>query len=274
MAEEDVKDGKSSNPDDLEDPKGKGAGQSDDTDDDANGDASKKSKTPQNIPYSRFKQVNDEAKHSKAVVDWYRENVGDPNDVLEFKKWKAEQTKRAKEDADDGNISQDKLAQFKKLMRAADPEYAEFLESQKRTQEQRSEAQFDEAEDLIRDLTKDSGFPEDEAIVSRIATHIMDEIRSDEKLLRSWQAGHTATVIKKAYSRYMDDFVGKIRTEKPDNGKSAIAEKRGIKNLPMLLKGGSSSAPAVPKRDKDDKGLTKKAHKSAWEYIQSLAQQQ
>jgi hypothetical protein len=272
MADEDVN-GNPSNPEDEleEDAKGKGADQSDDTDADSE-NSSKKSKPPSNIPYSRFKQVNDEAKQSKSVVDWYRQNVGDPDDVLEFKKWKAEQTKRVKEDADNGDLSQDKLAQFKKLMRAADPEYAEFLENQKFTQEQRSEAQFDEAEDLIRDLSKDSGFPEDESVISRIAAHIMDEVKSDEKLLRAWQAGHTASVIKKAYNRYMEDFVGKIRT-KPDNGKAIIAEKRGIKNLPMLPKGGSSSAPSVPKRDKDDKGLTKKAHKSAWDYIQSLTQQ-
>jgi hypothetical protein len=271
MSNEDVnKSGNSSDQDESQlngEANGQGAGQSDDTD--SNG----KSKTPpKDIPYSRFKEVNDKAKQAENVVAWYRENIGDPKDVLEFQKWKKGQTDRAKQDAAEGNLSPEKLKQFRDLMRAADPEYKEFLDNQRMTQEQRSEAQFDEAEELIRDLAKEGGFPEDEAIVARVATHVMDEIKSDEKLLRAWQSGNTASVIKKAYTRYIEDFVGKIRP-KSDNGKSAIAAKRDLKGLPSLPRGGSSAGPTIPKRDPNDKGITKNAHKSAWALIEEMKAQ-
>lgn len=237
-----------------------GAGQGDDT---PNGDSGK---TPQSIPYSRFKEVNDQAKQAKQIVDWYRQNIGNPDDVLEYRKWKQETIAKAKQDEAKGDISPDKLAQVKKLMRTADPEYAQFLEERKASEQERVEAQLDEAEETIRDLAKTAGFPQDEKVVARIAAHIMAEIDADDQLSRLWRSGKTSC-LKKAFDRYMEDYVGPIR-KSVDKQKGDLADKRRISRLPSLPSGGSASTSKPPQRKAEDRGINKNTHEDAWAVLQ------
>jgi hypothetical protein len=267
MAEQDVKQngGQSDTDEDLQDKSHK-AGASSDIE---AGDESE-NKPPRDIPYSRFKEVNDEAKESKQIVDWYRKNIGDPNDVVEFQKWKQAQLARAKEDAEDGEISPAKLAAIKKLMRAADPEYAEFLERQKTSDKERLEAQFDDAEDQIRELAKTAGLPQDEKIITRVGRHIMEEINSDPKLLRQWQTGNLSC-IKRAFTRYQEEYLAPMRktAAKPTND---LADKRRIARLPSLPSGGSASTSRAPERKPEDRGINKQTHEDAWAVVQSHLQ--
>jgi hypothetical protein len=261
MAQEDVNNqGASSTPDSSDDENRKAADGSDIPDGD-------KSKAPRDIPYSRFKEVNDKAQKSQEVVDWYRKNIGDPDDVIAFRQWKNSQVEKAKEAQQDGEISAEKLAAIRKLMRDADPEYKAMLEERKLHEKERIEAQFDDAEDQIRDLTKAAGIPQDEKIISRIAAHIMDEIRSDEKLMRMWQTGNMKC-IEKAWKQYDTDYLSAMRkvTGKAQND---LADKRRISRLPSLPSGGSPATSKAPERKADDKGINKQTHEDAWAVVQA-----
>jgi hypothetical protein len=260
--EEDVKNTEQSSgsENDLSGKPNDGAGQGADTSDGAAG------KTPQSIPYSRFKEVNDEAKQAKQVVDWYRQNIGDPDDVLEFRKWKQETLSKAKQDESAGDISPEKLAQVRKLMRAADPEYAQMLEDRTTREQERIEAQLDEAEETIRDLAKSAGFPQDEKVVARIAAHIMAEVDADDTLLRQWRSGKTSC-LKKAFERYVEEYITPVR-KVADRQKSDIADRRKIARLPSLPSGGSASSTKPQPRSAEDRGINKKTHEDAWAVLQ------
>jgi hypothetical protein len=226
-----------------------------------------KSKTPRDIPYSRFKEVNDQAKKAQEIVEWYRQKIGDPDDVVAFRQWKAEQVARAKEAEEDGKISPEKLANIRKLMREADPEYKQLLEDRKRSEQERIDSQFEDAEDQIRDLTKAAGIPQDEKIIARVAAHIMDEIRSDEKLMRMWQTGNMKCV-GKAWEQYSKEYLDPMR-KVSGKAQSDLADKRRISRLPSLPSGGSPATSKAPERKPDDKGINKQTHEDAWAVIQA-----
>jgi hypothetical protein len=262
MATEDVKDSAQSS----------GAGSSDeenrnlaaDASDNADGD---KSKAPRDIPYSRFKEVNDKAQKSQEVVDWYRKNIGDPDDVIAFRQWKTSQVEKAKEAEKDGDISPEKLAAIRKLMREADPEYKQLLEERKLREQERIDAQFDDAEEQIRDLTKAAGLPQDEKIISRVAAHVMDEIRSDEKLMRMWQTGNMKC-IPKAWEKYQEEYLSPMR-KVSGKAQNDLADKRRISRLPSLPSGGSPATSKAIERKPEDKGINKQTHDDAWAVVQA-----
>ncbi|HCV42398.1 MAG TPA: hypothetical protein DGH68_02870 [Bacteroidetes bacterium] len=230
-------------------------------------DGKESGKEPRQIPYTRFKEVNDKATQSQEIVDWYREHVGEPEEVLEFKKWKQEQVKRAEKDEAKGKISPDKLAEVRRLMRDADPELVELLEERKRDKQEKMDAQFDDAEEKIRDLCKSAGFPGEEKIVARIAAHVMDEIKADKALMRKWNQGNLSC-IDKAFKTYVDEFLPAIRKSNGKNEQN-LADKRRISRLPSLPAGGSGVTHKAPERTQEDRGITKKTHDDAWAVFQS-----
>lgn len=235
---------------------------------DSDKSAGDKSKDSRQIPYSRFKEVVDKHAQAEQIINWYRENIGDPDKVIEFQKWKNEQLEHAKEEEAKGKISPEKLANIRKLMREADPEYKDFLEERKREKQEKMEAQVDDAEEEIRDLCGKAGFPKDEKVISRVAVHIMDEIKNDPKLLRMWQTGNMGC-ISKAFKAYQEDFLTPMgKTSGKVNG-DKITDKRRISRLPAFPSGGSPETSRTEKRDPNDKGINKGVHEKAWDVLQS-----
>lgn len=267
MADEDVKqNGEQSDAEeeDSQDKSQKAGSDSDMSDGDASG------KTPRDIPYTRFKAKVDEAKQAKEIVDWYRQNIGDPSEVVKFQKWKSEQIERAKEAEQEGEISPAKLAAIKKLIGVAYPEIPSYLEKQKKDAQEKIDAQFDDAEDQIRELAKNANLPQDEKIIKRVAIHVMEEINSDDRLLRQWKSGNLSC-IKKAFSRYQEEYLSPLRklAAKPQID---LAEKRRIQRLPSLPSGGSASTSKGVERKPGDKGITKQTHEDAWALVQENLQ--
>jgi hypothetical protein len=214
----------------------------------------------------RFQQLLQQRKQAEEIANWYRANIGDPNDVIEFQKHKAQMVAAAKAAEQEGEISPAKLKEIKALMRKADPEYAQYIEQQKQDQTDRIEAQFDAAEEQIRELATAAGIPaKNEAAVARLARQVMLEIDQDPKLKRLWASGNLSC-IKKAYAVLEKDFLGVIRKATPAQSKD-IADRRRISRLPTLPS--AQGTLSQQSKDKDDKGITKSAHKQAWAILQA-----
>ena len=266
MPEEDVKDSEKSSVSDQssDDESQKHAAADSDKSD---GDESK------SIPYSRFKEINDAKKQAEKVANWYRENVGDPNDVVEYKKWKAQQVKEAEKKKEEGSLTAQQLAEIREVMRKADPEYAQFLENQKLSAKEREEAQFDEAADYVRELAEEKlglKYDANEADVNHIAELVMLAIQKDEKLYRMWRVGKTERAVSggfKAVESFLNKFGGGFTKLKQD-----AAEKRKVSKLPTLPSAAASLSSR--KQDKDrPKGITKHTHEDAWALIQQSMQE-
>jgi hypothetical protein len=231
-------------------------------------DTSEGDKSTKSIPYSRFKAVNDAKKAAEGIANWYRHNVGDPKDVEAFNKWKSSQVKKAEQAEDDGDISAKKLAEIRKVMRKADPEYAAMVEQQKQEKEARIEAQFDEAEDCVRELAEaEYGLKGKtaEGDISWLAKQTMLAIRGDEKLVRLWNLGNTERCVKKAFAivKERQENLGKRKVSALSK---EAADKRKVSKLPTLPSAsGSISGKEDPKREK---GVNKQAHTEAWEVFQ------
>jgi hypothetical protein len=223
------------------------------------------------IPYDRFKQVNDAKKQNERIVQWYRENVGDPNDVIEFRKWKSEQVKKAETAESEGEISPQKLAQIRALMRKADPEYAEMVERTKREQADRIEAQFDAAEETVRELAAEKlglKAKTDESDIAWLAQQTMLAIQNDEKLMRMWQAGNLSC-IKKGFEIVQErhDKLGKSISRM----RQQAIDKRKVSKLPTLPSASGSLTGSNAKER--EKGITKQTHDDAWAILNQSLQE-
>lgn len=229
---------------------------------------------PKDIPYPRFKEVVDKANGLEKVVNFFRQHIESPEQLLAFKEWQKEQLEKAKADEQKGDITPEQLAKFKRAMDLANPKLAAVVERLEREQESKLDAQFDAAEEQIRELCDANGLPtENEKVFSRIAVHIMDEIRSDEKLLRMWHAGNMKCV-DKAFKNYTDEY---LKTIRGNGGKKAedkqLAERRRIMRIPALPSGRTAGPSGPPERkNPEDKGITKQAHEDAWAVFQSHMQ--
>ena len=224
----------------------------------------------QPIPYPRFKEVNEKYQEAQEIVDWYRDNIGDPDDVLAFRSWKAEQVKAAEKAKEKGKISPERLEQVRELMKMAFPQIDQVTAKQEKDEEARFEGQLDDAAERIRELCEDHDLPQDDKISGRIGLHILDEIRSDKKLAGMWNRGNLKCV-DIAFKRYVEDFLGHFR-KGGKNGKGDtkdVAGLRKISRLPSIPHGGETRTFEPPKRKEGDKGITKQAHEDAWAILQS-----
>jgi hypothetical protein len=232
-------------------------------------DKGDKSKSPSNVPYDRFKQVVDRANSAEKVVQFYQQFINSEDDLAAFRKWKADQVKKAEKAEEEGEITPQKLEAIRKLMRKADPEYAEMLAERETDKQERIDAQFDEAEEQIRELAKTAGVPNKEEIVARLARQVMLEINEDKKLLRMWNTGNL-NCIKKAFKIVEENFLNPVRKSTvPVNGKQA-ADKRRILRMPTLPAGGGAGVTAEKSTAQKEKGITKQTHEDAWAYLQQL----
>ena len=191
----------------------------------------------------RIQQLVKERNDINSVAQWYRENVGTPDDVIAFRQWKAQQVEAAKKQEDAGQITPKQLQAVKDLMKQADPELENLKNSVKADQENKARAMLASAEEEIRDLAKGIGFTGEgaEEQIQFIAKQVAIVIRDDEDLLRLWQAGNISAV-KKAFKKVNDMFIQPIRGKGNPARESATA-KRKVANLPTLPAGTSTISP-------------------------------
>jgi hypothetical protein len=225
------------------------------------------------IPYARFKEINEAKKQAEKVANWYRDNVGNPDDVIAFRKWQEQQVKTAEKKEAKGDLSPEQLAEIRKVMRMADTDYARLIEEQERTRQERIEAQFDEAAEYVREIAEDKlGLKgeDDEKHVNFLAKEIMIAIQDDEKLLRLWRVGKTERAVSGGFKtvREIHDGFGKSLAKL----KQEAAEKRRVSKLPTLPRASASlsSRRNDPNRQK---GITKQTHEDAYALIQQLSQE-
>jgi hypothetical protein len=221
----------------------------------------------------RIRQLVSQNKEIRSVAEWYRDNVGTPDDVLEFRDWKKQQVANAVKAEESGQISEAQLKQVKELMRKADPEIEAIKESLKQEQKDRADAMLSAAEDEIRDLCKGIGFDKkgDEAKINFIARQISLVIKDDERLFKMWRAGDVRCV-KKAFQEVNDNFITPLRGTKSttQNLSQNAGEKRRIAKLPSASQG----SPALSQKSTTrEKGINKDTHNDAWELLQSYRQQ-
>lgn len=226
----------------------------------------------------RIRQLSQKANQAEKIVDWYRQNIGDPNDVVAFKQWKAEQLKQAKEAEEEGEISPAKLAAIRKLMRSADPEYTKLLEwkeqqekkSQMETQA-RIDAMFDDAEEIVKDFAdSELGLKgsKAESDISFFGQQVMLVIQNDEKLLRKWNTGNVSCV-KAACQKVLE--LSQKTTQSLASRKRDAESKRRFLRLPILPSGGGVSTSATANPPQREKGITKQTHEDAWAIFQQAS---
>ncbi len=220
----------------------------------------------------RIQELISQRDKAHGVAEWYQKNIGDPSDVVEFRKWKASQVEKAEKAEDEGEISKAKLAEIKKLMRKADPEYAQYLEESKAEKQERIEAQFDAAEDTIRELAAtEFGLKgkADEDTISWLAQQTMLAIKNDTKLSRMWAVGNS-DCLKKGFKIVQDrqERLGKSVTKM----KAQAQEKRKISRLPTLPSVQGTGSGKEGKSGQQEKGITKQTHDDAWALLQQSMQ--
>jgi hypothetical protein len=231
----------------------------------------------QRVPLRRFKEVNAKFRQAASVADWYRQNIGDPNDVVEFRKWKETQARAAA--SGDGQpesttkqpLTPAQLKAVRDLMRDADPEYREMLDAAKERQaerQQNEEAMFDDAHDALVQLAKDNGLNLDEPGMVMLGQQVMLAIRHDAKLLRAWDRGDIGCV-EKAFGKVNESFLSKIAGKKAGAlRQKEAATRRRISQLPTAPSGGAATTHPVASKSKDEKGITNKTHDRAWALLQ------
>jgi hypothetical protein len=229
------------------------------------GDPGAKAKT---VPYSRFQEVNRQAREYEKVVKWYQENIKDADELLAFKKWQAEvQAKSANEKSsktDDEPLDAKKAEEIRKLLRKADPETAKALDELRQSRQEAEEAMFDRAEAAIRRLAP-AYISSDEDALAKLGKLATLEILDDKKLLRQWRTGDVSCV-EEAYKRIEKVFFDKIRRNA--NGHTAETKRRAS-SIPKILPG-SSTTSTKGEDPLKGKGLTKDVGKAAWAYLKSL----
>jgi hypothetical protein len=197
--------------------------------------------------------------------------VGTPDDVIEFRKWKAQQVATAERQEDAGQITPKQLQAVKNLMKQADPELDALKSSVKAEQENRARAMLASAEDEIRNLAKGIGFTgqgaEDQ--IQFIAKQIAIIIRDDEDLLKLWQGGNLSSVTK-AFKRVNDMFIQPIRG-KANPARETAQAKRRVANLPTLPAGTPAISPTNQHKESSAKGDWKSANEQAWALFQQHA---
>jgi hypothetical protein len=227
---------------------------------------------------SRIRQLIEERDEARRFAVEFRKHALDPQERTEWENYKKAKLESAKQAEEAGDISPDRLAEIRRVMRKADPEYKQLLERAKQDEERRKqdeevrdEAKWDEAEEIVRDCASDElGLKgkTDEAEIAWIGQQVMLAIHNDEKLSRKWQAGNLSC-IRQAF---------KVVIEHTDKHSKSIAklrqtaqDKRRVTKLPTLP--GASGSLTSPPQDKRLKGLQGEAAKQAGDDAWAILQQ-
>lgn len=221
---------------------------------------------------ARIRQLVAQNKEIKSVAEWYKQQIGSPEDVVEFTKWKRQQVANAEQAEEAGQISEKQLKAVRDLMRKADPKYAETLERIDQQDQDRADSMLITAEEEVRDLCKGIGFDKkgDEDKINFVARQISLVIRDDEKLFKMWRAGNIKCV-KMAFQEVNEKFIKPIRGSQSKNQdlRQSASEKRSVSRLPSLPAG----SPALSQKNEKprEKGINKGTHDDAWDLLQSYA---
>jgi hypothetical protein len=220
----------------------------------------------------RIRQLISQRDEIKSVAEWYRDNVGTPETVIEFKKWKATQVANAEQAEESGQITEKQLKAVKALMSKADPELDAIKADLKQQAQDRADSMLSAAEDTIRDLCKGIGFDKkgDEDKISFIARQVSLVIRDDDSLFKMWRSGDIRCV-QKAFKKVNEEFIEPIRGKPTSNQnlRQQAGEKRSVSKLPSLPAG----SPSISQKNSQsrEKGITKDSHNEAWDLLQSYA---
>lgn len=215
---------------------------------------------PAMVPSHRLREETEKRREAEKVSSWYRENIGDPEDVLAFRQWKAEQAKAAPSQADDKEeLTPAQLNAVKKLVAKVYPwlekinpdELSEVIQTRKEAREVMELTTVDE----VNRLADEAGMSKNQDDRDRLTYLVGAEIGRNPNLTKLWKAGNP-TVIAKAF----EAVKGFYRT---NGGTVADAKtKRQVTKLPTPPSGGSASLSAR-NPEKREKGLDGKAGKEA-----------
>lgn len=249
------------------------------------------------VPYSRFQEVNQRmkdaesrAKEYESVLAGYQQEFGvirTEEDLKQWREYKTKVLKGAREAEEEGDISPKRLAEIRKVMRKADPEYVEMLSMKQRFQQQdqeRLDAQFDDAEEIVRELAAEEyGFKSEldengqwkskhEEDLSDIGVDVMQAIRRDQRLTRLWNNGNVDRAVRRAFQavKAKHERLGKTVTQL----KQEAAERKRV--LPTLHGGrGTLSARTSERKSKGLNGpeATKELRDEAWAVFNNSLQQ-
>lgn len=195
----------------------------------------------------------DRAKLTKAEqgLSWYQEQIGDPDEVIAYRKWKAEQdkadkeAKKKKESAVD--TSPEKIKAIRDLVLTAVPELKDnFSEKQ-----MREEALWDRAEREVIEIAKDNGLSDDPKFLRRFGYNVMLVVNDDEGLSKRFKSGDTSA-IRDAYKVVEDEYHGKLKGDLVKKAKT-LDTKRRASRLPTAP-AGSTTVSHQPRKHKG-KGL-------------------
>ena len=251
------------------------AGSSPDTTDGGEGEGESSGK--QTVPLRRFQEVNAKFRSAAQVANWYRENIGDPDDVVAFRKWQQQQARAEttqSEPEPPSGVTPAQLKAVRKLMRDADPDYRDMLaarEEIKKEREAAEEAMFDDAYTEIQGLAKDHGIKLNDDGMLRLSRQIMLEIRNDEKLLRQWDRRDIRCVA--AAFESVNNHLLKQIGGKPGNGAAVdAATRRRASRLPTAPAGGTPTA-NVKLPPQKEKGINQETHSRAFELLQQSSRE-
>lgn len=198
-------------------------------------------KKPVSIGKAQYDRVNRERHEAQRTARWYQENVGTPEEVLAYRKWKAEQGKNGgtngSQDAKQP-LSSERREAVRQLIKETNPELYEFQERLERQHKALEEAQFDQAEDHVRSTAKAEGLPKDDEYVQMLGQLALLRIRNDEKLLARWNA-RDPKVFESSLRHVIEKFVGPTRRL---GAGQAAAVKRQVSRLPSAPAGSSTMA--------------------------------
>jgi hypothetical protein len=226
---------------------------------------------PQTVPLRRFKEVNSRFRQAANVANWYRENIGDPKDVVAFRNWKEQQARAETQPTEPEaptTVTPAQLKAVRKLMRDSDPEYRELLAEREQTKQERAaseEVMYDDAYTEIGKLAKDNGIKLSDQGRLRLSRQVMLEIRNDPKLIRQWDR-RDMECVRSAFDAVNEHLL------KPIGGRSNgaavdAATRRRASRLPTAPAGGSpTSSVNIPKQK--EKGINQETHARAFELLQ------
>lgn len=226
------------------------------------------------VPSHRLREETAKRREAEKVSGWYRENIGNPEDVIAFRKWQQEQAQKSREaePQEEGELSAAQIKAVERLVVRAIPwlkdidpaVLTDLIASRKVT----AEVMYDSATEEIRRLTKEANLPGDKESQERIEYLVGAEINRDQKLMNLWKAGNAQAAVSKAFEK-VRTFYGK------GNGASAAdaRTRRSVTKLPTPPSGGSASV-GTRSPEKRAKGLDGKAGKEAADQAWALINQE
>lgn len=210
---------------------------------------------PVSITKQQYDRVNGERHKAARALGWYQENVGTPDDVLAFKKWKAENAKNGG-DAGRSDANQplpaEKRDRLNRLIRETNPELYQLQERLEEREKALDDAKYDHAEETIASLGTADGLPmKDDNVRNFVGQLTLLAIRGDERLMKRWLA-HDTTVVPIAYKRVVEQFITPLRRM----GAGQVAGvRRQVSNLNTPPAGGRSVSSGKPREAEKGKGL-------------------